>query len=199
MNSWGWYPPHLVDNTDIQYLGDQHWQKCWVFIFLFFLSICFSMCQSICVSVDLFTINPKFLTTHSHWLAQLFYLRWISGLELKNCKLRVQNTHLIKLNQSITPMDAYPYAKKHLQAFKKSYSEKNSSQKHKWEAIVLGFGSKQPFQQQSTLACFIGLMCMVVLWNVYFLHVQSSLCFSAWLWRTALEMYVLFFWILTYD
>ena len=34
---------------------------------------------------------------------------------------------------------------------------------NKWEAIVLGFGSKQPLQQQSTPACFIGPVCMVVL------------------------------------
>ena len=93
----------------------------------------------------------------------------VSGLELKTCKLRVENTqvventHLIKLNQSITPMNVYPYAKKHLHASKKSSSKKNSSKTNKWEAIVLGFGSKQPLQQQSTPACFIGPVCMVVL------------------------------------
>ena len=156
------------------------------------------MCQSICVSVDLFTINLKFLTTHIYWLAQLFYLSLVSGLEFKNCKLRVENTHLIKLDQSITPIDAYPYTKKYLHASRKSYSKKNSPKKNKWEAIVLGFGSKQPLQQQSTLACFIGPVSMVVLWNVCFLPDQSSLCFSARLWTTALEIYVLFFWIFTY-
>ena len=77
----------------------------------------------------------------------------VSGLELKNCKLRVEktraveNTDLIKLNQSINPMDAYPYAKKHLHVSKKGPSKKNSSKENKWEAIVLGFGSKQPLQQ----------------------------------------------------
>ena len=92
-----------------------------------------------------------------------------SGLELKNCKVRVENTqaventHLIKLNQSITTMDTYPYAKKHLHASNKSFSKKNSSKNNKWKAIVLEFGSKQPPQQQSTLACFIRPVCMVVL------------------------------------
>ena len=32
------------------------------------------------------------------------------------CMGAVENTHLIKLNQFITPIDAYPYAKKHLHA-----------------------------------------------------------------------------------
>ena len=92
-----------------------------------------------------------------------------SGLELKNCKVRVENTqaventHLIKLNQSITPMDAYPYVKNHLHVSKKSSFRKNSSKKNKWEAIVLEFGSKQPLQQQSTLVCFFGPVCMVFL------------------------------------
>ena len=98
----------------------------------------------------------------------------VSELELKNCKLlveniqTVENTHLIKLNQSITPMDAYPDTKKYLHASQKSSSKKNSSKKtkknqNKREAIVLGFGSKHPLKQQLTLACFIGPLCMVVL------------------------------------
>ena len=133
MNALGWRPPPLVDNTDTQYLGDQHWHQCWLFIFLFFLSICLSLYQSVCVSMHLFKINLKFLTTHDYWLAQLLYMSLVSGLELKTCKLRVENTqaventHLIKLNQSITPMNVYPYAKKHLHASKKSSSKKNSS------------------------------------------------------------------------
>ena len=86
------------------------------------------------------------------------------GLELRNCKLRIKIL-------------------------------RNSSRKTKWEAIVLGFESKQPLQQQSTPACFTGHKCsMVVLWNVCFLSLQSSLCFSAWLWTTTLEIYVRFFW-----
>ena len=82
------------------------------------------MCQSVCVSVNLFTINLKFLTTHNYWLTQIFYMTLVSGLEFKKGKLRVENTqaventHFIKLNQSITPMDAYPYAKMHLHASK---------------------------------------------------------------------------------
>ena len=30
------------------------------------------------------------------------------------CLRAVENTHLIKLNQFITPMNSYPYAKKHV-------------------------------------------------------------------------------------
>ena len=79
-------------------------------------------------------------------------MSFVSGLELKNCKLRlestqaVENTHLIKLSQSITPMDAYRYGKMHLHASKKGSSKKISAKKNKWKAIVLGFGSKQPLQ-----------------------------------------------------
>ena len=96
-------------------------------------------------------------------------MSFVSGLELKNCNLRVENTqavvntHLIKLSQFITPMDAYQYAKMHLHASKKGSSKKNSAKKNKWQATVLGFGSKQPLQQQSTLAYFTGPVCMVVL------------------------------------
>ena len=165
MSPLGWHPPHLMNNSNTQYLRDQHWQQCWFFVFLFFLSICLSRCKSLCsLSVHLFTINLKFSTTHNYWLAQLVYMSLVSGLELKNCKLRIKML-------------------------------RNSSKKSKWETIVLGFGSKQPLQQQSTPACFIGPVCMVVPWNVCFLSVQSSLCFSAWLWTTTLEIYVRFFWI----
>ena len=84
INLLGWHPPHLVDNTDTQYLGDQHWQQCWCFRFsFFFVSICLSMCHSVCVSVHLFRINLKFLKTHNYWLAQLVYVSLVSGLELK--------------------------------------------------------------------------------------------------------------------
>ena len=69
--SFRWHPPNLVNNTDTQYLGDQHWQQCWFVRFFFFLvSIYFCMCQSVCVSVHLFTINLKFSKTHNYWLAQ---------------------------------------------------------------------------------------------------------------------------------
>ena len=84
-------PLHLVDNTDTQYLGDQHWQQCWFFRFFFlFVSICLSMCQSVCVSVYLFTINLKFLKTHNYWLAQLVYVSQVSGLELKKGRLHIK-------------------------------------------------------------------------------------------------------------
>ena len=173
------------------------------FIYLFFFHcICLSICQSVCVFVHLFRINVKFLTTQNYWLAQLLYISLVSGLELKNWKLRLENTQavkstqLIKLNQSITSMDVYPHARKHLHASKKKFSKKKKQKRReKWEAKVLEFWSKQPLQQQSTLACFIEPVCMVDLWNDCFLPVQSSLYFSAWLWTTALEMYVEFFWI----
>ena len=79
-------PPHLVDNTDTQYLRDQHWQQCWCFRFFFlFVSICLSMCQSLCVSVHLFTVTLKFLN-----------VSLVPGLELKSaaCLLKCLGTFL---------------------------------------------------------------------------------------------------------
>ena len=91
MSPLGWHPPHLVDNTDTQYLGDQHWQQCWCFRFsFFFVSICLSMCHSVCVSLHLFRINLKFLKTHNYWLAQLLYASLVSGLELKTCRMHIK-------------------------------------------------------------------------------------------------------------
>ena len=87
MTPWGWHPPHLGDNTDTQYLEDQHWQQWWCFRFLFFfffVSICLSMCQSVSVSVHLFTFNLKFLKTHNYWLAQLLNMSLVPRLELKS-------------------------------------------------------------------------------------------------------------------
>ena len=146
MSPLGWHPPHLMNNSNTQYLGDQHWQQCWFFVFLFFLSICLSRCKSLCsLSVHLFTINLKFSTTHNYWLAQLVYMSLVSGLELKNCKLRIKML-------------------------------RNSSKKSKWETIVLGFGSKQRLQQQSTPACFIGPVCLCVWWfREMFVFCLSSL------------------------
>ena len=91
MSPLGSHPPHLVDNTDTQHLGDQHWQQCWCFRFsFFFVPICLSMCQSVCVSVHLFRINLKFLKTHNYWLAQLLHVSLVSGLELKMCRMHIK-------------------------------------------------------------------------------------------------------------
>ena len=89
MSPLGWYPPHVVDNTDIQYLGGWHWQQCWFFRFLFVV-IYLCMCQSVCMSERLFTINLKFLKTHNCWLAQLVYVSLVAGLEFKKCKLDIK-------------------------------------------------------------------------------------------------------------
>ena len=106
-----------MDNTDTQYLGDQHWQQCWCFRFSFlFVSICLSMCQSVCVSVHLFRINLKFLKTHNYWLAQLLHVSLVSGLELKMCRMHIKMI-------------------------------RNSSQIPWGLALVSGFGTKQPLQQ----------------------------------------------------
>ena len=37
MSPLGWHPPHVVDNTDALYLGDQHWQQTMLFFFRFLL------------------------------------------------------------------------------------------------------------------------------------------------------------------
>ena len=55
----GCHSPHLVDDIDTLYLGDQHRQKA-VFVFLDFYFIVFislPMCQSTSVSVDLIAIH----------------------------------------------------------------------------------------------------------------------------------------------
>ena len=159
MSPLGWHPPHLVDNTDTQYLGDQHWHQCWFLdVFSFFVSVCLSMFQLVCVFVCLFTINLKFLKTHDYWVVQLVYVSLNSGVEFKKCKLYI----------------------KMFRDFPK---------KSEW-GLVSGFRSKQPLQQQSTPACFIGpVWSMVVLWNVGFLSAKSFLWFPVWLWATALKFY----------
>ena len=69
MSPLGWHPPHLVDNTDTHYLGDQHWQQCWFFRFFFLFCVHLFDCQS--VSVHLFTISSFWkLTT----IDQLVYI-----------------------------------------------------------------------------------------------------------------------------
>ena len=79
----GWHTPHVVDNKDTQYLGDQHWQQCWCFrIFFFFVSTCLFMCQSVCVSVHLFTSNLKFLSL-------------ALGLEFKKMQTAYQNDGIL--------------------------------------------------------------------------------------------------------
>ena len=76
MSPLGWHPPYLVDNTDTQYLGDQHWQQCWLFRFFAFL------CPSVCLCVNqyvwllVFTIHLRFLKIQNYWLAQLVYVRF---------------------------------------------------------------------------------------------------------------------------
>ena len=76
MSSLGWYSPYLVNNTDTQYLGAQHWQQCWFFRIFFFFFLCPSVCLCVNQSVWLyvFTIHLKFLKTHNYWLAQLVYV-----------------------------------------------------------------------------------------------------------------------------
>ena len=60
--------------------------------------------------------------------------------------------------------------------------------KNEGEALVSGFGSEQPLQQQSMHSCFVRLVCsLVFLWNISFLSVQSSLVVPAWLWTTTLQ------------
>ena len=91
MSPLGWHPPHLVDNTDTQCLGSQHWQQCWCFrFFFFFVLICLCMYQSVRVSVYLLTVTLKFLKTHNYWLAQLLNLSPVPGLEFKKCRLLIK-------------------------------------------------------------------------------------------------------------
>ena len=85
MSLLGWHPPHLMYNTDTQYLGDQHWQQCWFFRFFFyFVSICLtvSLCLYICLQSQVFE-NSQLLTS------SFIYVSLVSGLELKTWRLRM--------------------------------------------------------------------------------------------------------------
>ena len=92
MSPLGWQTPHLVDKSDTQYLGEQHWQQCWCFRF-FFVFLCPSvyLCvsQSI-LSVHLFRSNLKFLKTRNYWQAQLLHVSHVSRLELKTCRIHIK-------------------------------------------------------------------------------------------------------------
>ena len=128
MSAWWWHPPHLVDNTDTQYLGDHDWQQCRCFRFtVSFASICLPMCHSVCVSVHLFRINLKFLKTHNYWIAQLLYVSLFPGLELK------------------LPECTYQDAEEFFQ-------------KIMGEALVSGFGTKQPLSQLNILIVVVIIM-----------------------------------------
>ena len=69
----GCHRPHVVDKTDSQYLGDQHWQQCWFFCVHLFVYV------SVCVSAHLFTIIVKFLETQNYWLARFYMWVWFQG------------------------------------------------------------------------------------------------------------------------
>ena len=89
MNPSGWHPPHLVDNTDTLYLGDQHWQQqCWFFRFLLF-GVHLFVYMLVSVSVRLCTIYLKFLKTH--------YYKAFTELQIKNDKRVVINIRWVKL------------------------------------------------------------------------------------------------------
>ena len=83
MSPLGWHTPYLVDNTDTQYLGDQHWQQCWFFRFASFLCSSVCLCVSLSVNLQFFTIHPKFLKTHNYWLAQLVYVSFEFRVRVK--------------------------------------------------------------------------------------------------------------------
>ena len=151
------HPPHLVDSTNTQYLGGQHWQQSWFFFFFFyFVSICFSIGQSVCLYICLQLISNfwKFTT-----IDRLVYI-CEPGFRARIKK--VKTAYVLECLR-ILP-------------------------KNEGEALVSGFGSEQPLQQQLAPACFVAPVCsMVVLWNICFLSVQSSFVVPAWLWTTTLQ------------
>ena len=90
MNPAGWYSPHLVDNTDTLYLGDQHrQQQCWLFRFLLF-GVHLFVYMLVSVSVRLCTIYLKVLKTH--------YYKAFTDLQIKNVKTVVINIRWVKLS-----------------------------------------------------------------------------------------------------
>ena len=116
--------------------------------FLDYFSFFVSVCLSMFQLVCVF-INLKFLKSHNYWLVQLVYVSLNSRVELKKCKLYIK----MFINFSEKPMGL-------------------------GGELVSDFRSKQPLQQQSTPACFIGpVWIMVVLWNICFLSAKSFLCF----------------------
>ena len=78
-------PPHLVDNTDTQYLRDQHWQQCWCFRF-------FSFCVHLLVYVSI----ALCVCTSVYSYSQVLNVSLVSGLELKSaaCLLKCLGTFL---------------------------------------------------------------------------------------------------------
>ena len=149
------HPPHLVDSTNTQYLGGQHWLQS-RFFFFYFVSICFSIGQSVCLYICLQLIS-------NFWkLTTIDRLVYICEPGFRARIKKVKTAYVLECLR-ILP-------------------------KNEGEALVSGFGSEQPLQQQLAPACFVAPVCsMVVLWNICFLSVQSSFVVPAWLWTTTLQ------------
>ena len=50
MRPLGYHPPHLVDNADTLYLGNQHWQQTVFFLYSFISFVFISLPQSVCLN-----------------------------------------------------------------------------------------------------------------------------------------------------
>ena len=78
-NPLKWHLPHLVDNTNTFYLGDQHWQQT-VLVYFKFLIFCanqvayVSISQSVCASV----CNPSQVFKNPLW----WDLQWPFGQKM---------------------------------------------------------------------------------------------------------------------
>ena len=53
MRPLGWHPPHLVNNADTLYLGNQDWQEGVLFFYVLLLFLCSSVCLCLSHSVGL--------------------------------------------------------------------------------------------------------------------------------------------------
>ena len=89
MSPFGWHPPHLVDNTDTLYLGDQiDNRQCWFFkIFLCFCANSLPSCQSV-FFVFVQSVLKYFKTLYNLNNSAL-YGNFSLGLELKKVQISI--------------------------------------------------------------------------------------------------------------
>ena len=99
MRPLGYHLPHIFDNADTLFLGNQHWQQA-VFLFYiidFYFFVCSSvlpMSQSLCGSVGLSAIHLKILKTRCFKVASDLWNK------KKKDKIAVINIESVRLSSS---------------------------------------------------------------------------------------------------
>ena len=93
-----YHPPHLVDNADTLYLGNQLWQQAVLFFYKFLLFLCSSVC--LCLShslVCVFLYNPP----------QVFKSSLLWGCQWP-LKQKMRKTQWLRLGEWDCPIDNDP-------------------------------------------------------------------------------------------